>query len=188
MSPHRNRHRSASNPHVNQAVRFHHDYHNTGKAAVPGRSEGPKVDVLNGGGHQLLPPGPLTHRHTPSRRRQASDKSAILSTNDLKGAGLTTDSKELPKSARKQNEQFRYYYQDTNTSHVKTERYRYSQTRDHLWDHFKDTSIPGKAPSPKKTIPNVVFGVASDRQIKEGKKIDARKRYELYHKKDTLIG
>jgi len=133
-------------------------------------------------GHQLLPPGPLTHRHTPSRRRQGYDKAAIAATNDLKGAGLTTESKDLPKSTRKQNEQFRFYYQDSNTSHVKTEAYRYAQTRDHLWGHFKDTSIPGKAPEPKKMVPDVVFGVRSEREVKEGKKTNQRKAYEFYHR------
>ena len=80
MSPHRNRSRSTSNPHVNQAVRYHHDGHATGRAKAKLRDR-PSVDLLNGGGHQLLPPGPLTHRHTPSRRRQGYDKAAVSSTN-----------------------------------------------------------------------------------------------------------
>eukprot|EP00938_MAST-03A_sp_MAST-3A-sp1_P002426 g2426.t1 len=187
MSPHRNRSRSTSNPHVNQAVRYHHDGHATGRAKAK-LADRPSVDLLNGGGHQLLPPGPLTHRHTPSRRRQGYDKAAVRSTNDLEGAGLSTSKKDLPKSARKQNEQFRYYYQGSNTSHVKTKAYRYAQTRDHLWNHFKETSIPPTAPEAKKPVPDVVFGVSSERQVKEGKKRHWDKTHKFYHNNGRLIG
>lgn len=192
LSPHHNRRKSGSNPHVNQVVRFHHDTHSTGRGRAGMKTQKVHLDVFGGGGHQMLPPGPLTRKHTPSRKRQGYDKHAIRATTNLKGAGMIAAKEDdHSKLATTQNEQFRFYYEENTTSHVKhnSHQVKWSQERDQLWDVFRDTSSPGKTAtlSTKSKLPDKSFGIATHRNVKTGKRRMYNSERRIYHSDQRLI-
>lgn len=185
LSPYHSGKKSTSNPHVNQQVRFHHDGHATGKRRSIANPGAHKVDVFNKTNEAYG----LVHA-APSKKRMGYDTRAISASSNLRGCGLvgpqdTSKITNRPTRAVKvgENEQFRFFYKRDETSHKRElESHVYSQVHDHVWKHFKDTSISKDAPvieerkqrlKKKTPVPDIVHGVKTvHTESRKGKKFN----------------